>query len=60
MGLTLATVEEWVTRNSGNDAKRRDRRKRSQKSNCALIFANRAVITDVGVSHRPFGMNAWL
>jgi hypothetical protein len=31
-----------------------------QKSNCALIFANRAVITDVGVSHGPFAMNAWL
>jgi hypothetical protein len=32
----------------------------AQKSICALTFAKRAVITDVGVSHRPLGMNAWL
>ena len=32
----------------------------AQKSICALTFANRAVITDVGVSQRPLGMNAWL
>ena len=31
-----------------------------QKSSCALIFMNRADSTDVGVSHGPLGMNAWL
>ena len=31
-----------------------------QKSSCALICANRDDMIDVGVSHAPFGMNAWL
>lgn len=33
---------------------------RSQKSICALTFAKRAVITDVGVSQFPLAMNDWL
>ena len=32
----------------------------SQKSICALTFAKRAVITDVGVSQFPLAMNDWL
>ena len=31
-----------------------------QKSNWALILANRADRMDVGPSQAPFGMNAWL
>jgi hypothetical protein len=31
-----------------------------QKSNCAPILKNRAVITDVGVSHWPVGLYVWL
>jgi hypothetical protein len=31
-----------------------------QKSNCALNFAKRGVITVVGVSHAPPGMKFWL
>ena len=31
-----------------------------QKSSCIDSFMNRADSTDVGVSHAPFGMNAWL
>jgi hypothetical protein len=31
-----------------------------QKSNCALIFANRADSTDVGINHVPPAMKDWL
>ena len=31
-----------------------------QKSSCIDSFAKRADSTDVGVSHGPLGMNAWL
>ena len=31
-----------------------------QKSNCALIFANRACRIPVGTKYAPFGMKFWL
>jgi hypothetical protein len=32
----------------------------SQKSTWTLSLAKRAEISDVGMSHEPFGMNVWL